>query len=465
MLPDHSFLAGTEILLLEDDPALRKRVGSFLKACGAEVSEAARLAEARQVAAGLRLDFALIDLHLPDGEALTLLREEIFSENTGVVVMTAFGGVKKAVEAIRLGAGDYLAKPFELEELPLAFLRCRQERSSARREAHQLAPAGHSEGLFFGHSLAKVRAELETILAAERRLGRRLPPVLIEGETGTGKSALARWLHAQGPRAARPFIVLNCAALPEQLAESELFGHERGAFTDAKQARLGLFEAADGGTLFLDEIAALSPAAQAKILLAIEEGRFRRVGGTKELSVDTRILAANHRPLRELVASGAFREDLFHRLNLLQVALPPLRERGADIVALARHLLAGIATRHRCPELTISAAGAARLQAQAWAGNIRELAHELERAVIFRDGEILDFAHLGATPPTEAAEWRVPGWRVPESGFSLDSAIDAFIALALRETNGNVSAAARRLGVTREFLRYRLAGDTPAKAE
>lgn len=465
MLPDHSFLAGTEILLLEDDPALRKRIAAFLKTHGAEVSEAAQLSEARRIASELRLDFALVDLHLPDGEALALLRERIFSENTGIVVMTAFGGVKKAVEAARLGAGDYLAKPFELEELPLAFLRCQQGRSHARREAHQLASAGPGAGLFFGHSLAGVRAQLDTILAAERRLGRRLPPVLIEGETGTGKSALARWLHAQGPRGNRPFIVLNCAALPDSLAESELFGHERGAFTDAKQARLGLFEAADGGTLFLDEIAALSPAAQAKILLAIEEGRFRRIGGTKELFVDTRVLAANHRPLRELVAAGAFREDLFHRLNLLQVTLPPLRERGPDIVALARHLLTDLATRHGCPGLTISVAGAARLQAQAWAGNIRELAHELERAVIFRDGEVLDFAHLGSPPAAGAAEWRLPGWRMPENGFSLDQAIDEFVALALRETNGNVSAAARRLGVTREFLRYRMASNAPSKPE
>jgi DNA-binding NtrC family response regulator len=464
---DHAFLAGAEILLLEDDATLRKRIGAYLRSTGAEVSETGEIAAARRLLADVRFDFALIDLHLPDGEALILLREGVFSENTGVVVMTAFGGVKKAVEAIRLGAGDYLAKPFELEELPLAFLRCREERSTARREAHQLSSSPRRDELFFGRSLASVRAELDTILAAERRLGQRLPPVLIEGETGTGKSALARWLHAQGPRATRPFIVLNCAALPEQLAEAELFGHERGAFTDAKQARIGLFEAADGGTLFLDEIAALSAAAQAKILLAIEDGRFRRVGGTKELTIDTRVLAANNRPLRDAVAAGAFREDLFHRLSFLRVTLPPLRERGNDIGELAKHLLAEITARHRCPALTISAAGQLRLQAQPWPGNIRELAHELERAVIFGDGGPLEFAHLSPPPPA-STPWRAADWRVPEAGFSLDGAIEEFVALALRETNGNVSAAARRLGVTREFLRYRLSGEkreTPPGAE
>ena len=299
------------------------------------------------------------------------------------------------------------------------------------------------------------------MLAADRRVQGRPPPVLIEGETGTGKSALARWLHAQGPRAAAPFVTLNCAALPETLLESELFGHERGAFTDAKQARLGLFEAAEGGTLFLDEIGALPATAQAKLLLAVETGRVRRLGGTKELATDVRVLAAGNVPLRQLVAEGRFREDLYHRLNLLHVALPPLRERAADLPALARHLLGPLATRHGFRSLAITAAGIERLCAQPWRGNIRELAHELERAVIFSDGEPLDFAHLAgaAMPPgTPPPPWRNPAWRLPENGFALDDVTDALIQEALRETGGNVSAAARRLGVSRDFLRYRLEG-------
>jgi DNA-binding NtrC family response regulator len=268
---------GCEILVLEDDAALRKRLAAHLRKLGAEVTEAARLEEARRLLRDVRFEFALVDLHLPDGEALELLREGAFSENTGVVVMTAFGGVQQAVAAMRLGAGDYLAKPFEPEELPLAFLRCRNTQSAARREEHRAAEAADEvDKIFFGESLGAVRAQLDTILATERRLARRLPPVLIEGETGTGKSVFARWLHRQGPRAARPFVTINCAALPETLAEAELFGHERGAFTDAKRARIGLFEAADGGTLLLDEIGTLAPATQAKVLTAVEEGTIRR---------------------------------------------------------------------------------------------------------------------------------------------------------------------------------------------
>ena len=452
---------GCEILLLEDDAVLRKRIAAHLRASGAEVSEATRIEEARRLLQNARFDFALIDLHLPDGEALELLRTGAFSENTGVVVMTAFGGVKKAVEAMRLGAGDYLTKPFEPDELPLAFARCRSIRGARRRDEHRTrGTSSTTSDLFFGHSLDTIHAQLDTILATERRLERQLPPVLIEGETGTGKSALARWLHRQGPRAAQPLISVNCAALPDTLVDSELFGHERGAFTDAKQARIGLFEAADGGTLFLDEIGTLAAATQAKVLTAVEEGKIRRLGSNKEISIDVRLLAASNQPLTALVQKGVFRDDLYHRLNLLHLTLPPLRERGSDILALARHLLEPLATRHRLPALKISAQGEARLLAYRWPGNVRELAHELERAIIFSSGPLLDFAHLetGDTRQSLQAngiDWRNPAWRLPEEGFALDDVISALIDDALRETGGNVSAAARRLGVTREFLRYR----------
>ncbi|MEO5960140.1 MAG: sigma-54 dependent transcriptional regulator [Opitutaceae bacterium] len=325
MADENAFIPGSGILVLEDDAPLRKRLAAHLRQLGADVTEAAKIAEARRLLGEARFDFALVDLHLPDGEVLELLRERAFSENTGVVVMTAFGGVRQAVEAMRFGAGDYLTKPFEVEELPLAFARCRLTRRAARREEQRTAEGAP---FFFGPSLADVRAQLDAILAADRRLERRLPPVLIEGETGTGKSVLARWLHREGPRAERPFVAVNCAALPETLAEAELFGHERGAFTDAKRARLGLFEAADGGTLFLDEIGALAPGTQAKVLTALDDGTIRRLGGTREISIDVRLITASNMPLDELVRRGAFREDLLHRLNLVRLALPPLRERG-----------------------------------------------------------------------------------------------------------------------------------------
>ena len=458
MAVDTELPAGCELLLLEDDPALRRRLAAHLRSRGAEVTEATTLAEARRLLGELQFDFALVDLHLPDGEALELLRTGAFSENTGVVVMTAFGGVKKAVEAIRLGAGDYLAKPFEPDELPLAFLRCREKRGGLRRDelrASELS-AGSGDELFFGESLTGVQTQLDLILATDRRLEQGLPPILIEGETGTGKSLLARWLHRQGPRSARPFITLNCAALPENLAESELFGHERGAFTDAKTARIGLFEAADHGTLFLDEIGALSSAAQAKVLTAIEDRAIRRLGATREIRIDVRLIAASNQPLLDLVEAGSFREDLYHRLHLLQLVLPPLRERGQDIVALAKHLLVRIARRHRLKGISLSPAGEARLLAQRWRGNARELAHEIERELIFSRSKQLDFAQLGDPPPAEPAGWRNPHWRLPDAGFSIEDVITDLVDHALRETNHNLSAAARRLGVTREFLRYRL---------
>lgn len=463
MSTETALTPGSEVLLLEDDAGLRRRLAAHLRGLGAEVTEATGLAEARRLLGTLRFEYALVDLHLPDGEVLDLFREGAFSENTAVVVMTAFGGIKQAVEAMRLGARDYLAKPFEFEQVTLAFLRGHRHKLTARREELREAEVV-PEPLFFGEGLGPLRAHLESILAAERRLERRLPPILIEGETGTGKSRLAAWLHAQGARAAQPFVRVNCAALPESLAEAELFGHERGAFTDAKRGRLGLFEAADGGTLFLDEIGVLAAGTQAKILTAIEDGVIRRLGGTREIHVDARVLAASNQPLDGLVRAGRFREDLYHRLHLLHITLPPLRERSADIVPLARHLLAGLAARHRLGPLAFSPEAEAGLCARAWPGNIRELSHEIERAIIFASGPTLDLAALG--PPGVATagaagsgrpSWRNPAWQLPESGFSIDLVIDALIAEALRETNQNVSAAARRLGVTREFLRYRLA--------
>ena len=459
-------LGGLSVLVLDDETLLRRRLSAHLEALGAEVTGADTIAAARQHLAAFEFDFALLDIHLPDGEGLDLMRCGAISPNTGVIVMTAEGGVTTAVEAMRLGALDYLVKPFDPGLLPLVMRRARQSRQSSRVAEHaQELEAGAN--FYFGTSLASLREQLEKILAADRRLQSRLPPVLLTGETGTGKSSLARWLHRHGPRAAQPLIEVNCSALPESLAESELFGHERGTFTDARTARQGLFEAAHGGSLFLDELPSLSSALQAKVLTAIEDRKIRRLGGNRAIEVDVRVIAATNCELRAAVAAGEFREDLLHRLDLFRVKIPPLRERGDDIVALAEQLIAGLCRQHRLPRRQITPLGRQRLLAHPWPGNVRELAHELERALVFDDAATLDFAHLPSgdsiSVPGETAapsnDWLNPGFIFPEEGFGLEDAMNRLVQRALKQAGGNVSHAARLLGVTRDFVRYRLHGD------
>jgi DNA-binding NtrC family response regulator len=453
-------LSGSSLLLLEDEPLLRRRIGGHLEQEGLEVTQCASLAEAREALRNLSFDFALLDVNLPDGRSLSLLAEKEIPASTIVVVMTAEGGVAGAVEAMRRGAADYLVKPFDLEELAVRLARARRDRGTRRGEQHRKeAEAATDDSFFFGSALESVASQLEKILAADRRVQGVLPPVLIEGETGTGKTTLARWLHRRGPRAEGPLVEVNCSALPDTLAESELFGHERGAFTDAKEARIGLLEAAEGGTLFLDELPSLSAAVQAKLLKAIEDRTIRRVGGNRSLAIDARIIAATNADLRVLVAAGKFREDLLHRLDLFRVRIPPLRERGDDILPLAEALAARIGKTYGVPPRPIPAVGQQRLRNHRWPGNVRELAHEIERSLVFDDDQ-LTFSSLAgaANAATDAAAetWVSHQFRIPETGFALEAAIDALIRRALAQTEGNVSAAARLLGVTRDYIRYRL---------
>ncbi|MBO61394.1 MAG: DNA-binding response regulator, partial [Verrucomicrobiales bacterium] len=322
-------LKGASVLVLEDELLLRRQVAAALEQHEADVTAVGTVDEARRLIADLPFDFALIDVNLPDGLGTDLLREGLFSPNTAVVVCTAEGGVQGAVEAIHNGAQDYLQKPVDPNVLPMILQRAKASRQTARLAEHERRqPDATGEQIFFGEALSGFRLQLEKIIAADERLGTRLPPVLIEGETGTGKTSIARWLHHNGPRAAGPLVEVNCPALPESLAESELFGHERGAFTDAKTARMGLFEAAKGGTLFLDELASLSLGLQAKVLKAIEDRRIRRLGGNREIEVDVRIIAASNRDLGQAVAADEFRDDLHHRLSLFRLVIPPLRDRG-----------------------------------------------------------------------------------------------------------------------------------------
>jgi DNA-binding NtrC family response regulator len=463
----NSALGSLAILIVEDEPLLRKQIMAYLERLGADVTAADNLARARKLIEDLGFDFVLLDVNLPDGTGTDLLREKAFAANTGVIVMTAEGGVAGAVEAMRLGALDYLAKPFDLGQLPLAINRARRSKQSERLDEHRRSDASQEgEAFFFGTALSNLRSQLDKILAADNRLQTSLPPVLIEGETGTGKTTIARWIHNQGPRAAQPLVEVNCSAMVETLAESELFGHERGAFTDARTARMGLFEAAHGGTLFMDELPSLSLPLQAKVLTVIEDHKIRRLGGNKEIPIDVRIIAATNQNLKALVGKGLFREDLLHRLDLFRVSIPPLRDRGEDILRLADTILERLRRKHRLPERLIHAEGRKRLLAYRWAGNVRELSHELERALVFEEGDELQFEQLRpANYPSDSPagldnrEWFNESYMFgAEGGFSLEDAINRLIRHALKQTHNNVSAAARLLGVSRDYVRYRLSG-------
>jgi len=462
MLPLHAI----EILVLEDEPLWRREIVSILEEQGAAVMEASCLAEARRCLEAQSFDFALLDINLPDGSSLELLRQGTVETAWGVVVMTAEGGVETAVEAMRLGAGDYLSKPFDPEELPLVLGRLRKQRQTERIGKHERERIAKEGGdFFFGQRLEGLRKTLDRILQTDAQLGSHLPPILLQGETGTGKSSLARWIHGEGPRAQQPFLEINCAALPENLAESELFGYEKGAFTDARTDRIGLFEAAQGGTLFLDEIGSLSPAVQAKILTAVENREIRRVGGRKSISVEVRLIAASLESLPKAVEAKQFREDLYHRLNLLSLTLPPLREHPMDIPPIAEFLLGRLNRRYRRSGTRISPSGMNRLQTAPWPGNVRELSHEIERALILGGDGALDFEHL--TTPVQASgnpdALLNPRWQLPNEGFALESSLRdmerIIIAQALDRTGGNQSAAARLLGVPRDYLRYRVRPD------
>ena len=457
------FFKDKEILLLEDDLLLAKRITASIEKTGAAVTHCPNLEQAQNALNDLSFEAALFDLNLPDGESLDLLRRKLVPEYTLTVLMTGEGGVRSAVEALQLGAADYLAKPFDLDELPLVFANADQRRKNARIRQHEKErDQRKSQNLFFESSFGADLSKLEKILEADKRLSVNLPPLLIDGPTGSGKSSYARWVHENGPRAESSFVELNCSAIPENLVESELFGHEKGAFTDAKNTRIGLFEAAHQGTLFLDEIASLSLSSQAKVLLAIENGIIRRVGGTKEIRVDVRIIAAANQDLREMIKQGGFREDLFHRLDLLRISIPPLSGRGKGIVELANHFLTGLCKKYKISQPTLSEASQAQLITHSWPGNARELIHELERALVMSEkGQDLELAISGVVEldregGLDSNDWFNANFTFPEDGFDLEKEILRLIEAAIEQADGNVSQAARLLGVPRDYVRYRL---------
>ena len=457
------FFKDKEVLLLEDDLLLARQLISFMEKNGGEITHCKSLQEAKNAFTNLNFEVALLDLNLPDGESLELFRAGVVPDNTSAVLMTGEGGIRSAVEAIQLGAADYLAKPFDLDELAFIFAHADNRKKSTRLRQHvQEKEKRKTDNLFFEGSFGEDLENLKKILDADYRLKAQLPPLLIDGPTGSGKSTYARWVHTHGPRSKNSFVEVNCSAIPDNLLESELFGHEQGAFTDAKNARIGLFEAADQGTLFLDEIANLSLPAQAKVLLAIENGIIRRLGGTKEIKVDVRIIVAANQDLRQMIKEGQFREDLFHRLDLLRIKIPPLNSRGKDILPLANHFLNTLCQKYKLPVPPLSKKSETRLLTHPWTGNTRELIHEIERTLVMSEkGKSLDILPTHIPPGKNESglhheDWLNPSFSFPNNGFYLEKEVVRLIQLGIQQSNGNISEAARLLGVSRDYIRYRL---------
>ncbi|MDE1943247.1 MAG: sigma-54-dependent Fis family transcriptional regulator [Betaproteobacteria bacterium] len=452
------------ILIIEDETLFAQAVAKRLEKAGHACTRAATLSEGMALAAQQQPDLVLLDLRLPDGDGLERLPALLAGHperTTPVIVMTAFGEVADAVRAMKLGATDYLKKPVDLEEMVLvvdsalqgAGLR-QQLAWSREREARQsetVAMLGESP------AIEELRQQIRQLgkLAGPDTPG---PTVLIQGETGAGKDVAARLLHQESARRGEPFVHVDCSALPRDLIEAELFGHEKGAYTSAVQSRTGLLEAAEHGTLFLDEIGELPLDLQAKLLTVIERRRLRRVGSVHERPVHARFVAASNRDLRRMVEQGTFRSDLYFRLNVLTLTLPPLRERGDDILLLARHYAELTARRYRLPLPRFSAEALATLRSYPWPGNVRELKHLTERAVLLSGNEPLS-ARLFALP-AQTASGAAEASAVPAAeswqGVTLGDAEKTLIQQALAASGGNISEAARRLGITRMTLRYRM---------
>ncbi len=386
------------ILIVEDDDGARRALGELLEADGFAVREAATLAAAREAAIASDVAAILLDLRLPDGDGQELLVER-GAGHVPIIVMTAFGSGSRAIEAMRAGAYDYVQKPLDPDEIGLTLRRAldhaRLTSELARAQRHVDAPIAATERIV-GTSTA-----LQRVFKLIGRVAQSDATVLISGESGTGKELVASAIHAYSARASGPFVAINCAAVPEALLESELFGYEKGAFTNAMVQRIGRFEAAAGGTLFLDEIGELPIAMQAKLLRAVQERTIERLGGNKSIKIDARIITASNRDLHAEVEAGRFREDLYYRLGVVEIALPPLRDRLDDIPALVDHFLAR-ATRRLGRRVAISEAALRELALRPWRGNVRELENTIERAIVLSRGTI-DLEHLAPFDADERA--------------------------------------------------------------
>ena len=434
------------ILLVDDERLVRSGIKRFLEAQAYRTAEADSCKAAEEVFRSYQPDAVIADYRLPDGNALELLpRLKALDPSIPVIILTGYGTIALAVQAVKEGAEHFLTKPVELPALQVILnrmlevqrVRRNQLVRASRRERDSIDP-------FVGRSPAiqQLQEQAVKVLAAES-------PILICGETGTGKGVLARWLHEHGARRDESFVDLNCAGLTREFLETELFGHEKGAFTGAVSLKLGLYEMAHRGTLFLDEIGDLDAQVQPKLLKVLEEGRFRRLGDVRDRAVDTRLIAASHHDLAELVKEGKFRKDLYYRISTLPLVTPPLSQRKADIPLLAAQLLSRIAAELGRAELRFEEEAIEALQSYSWPGNIRELRNVIERAALFWEGnaitrDSLRFDTIGSVP-TE-----------PEKGLTLAELERQYILKVLDKENGHIEAAAQRLGIPRSTLYHKV---------
>lgn len=446
-------MASPRILLIENDLAVRHGLSAFLRASGIDVDEAGSCREAMEQFRDTSHEVVVADYSLPDGTSLDILPDiKRISEDTPVVILTAHGSIDLAVRAIKEGAEQFLTKPVDTKTLLVLVRRLVEQRQLKRRQAVAAREQTGTPDPFLGGS--PLVRELET---QARRMIAWDSPILILGETGAGKGVLARWIHANSPRADEPFVNVNCAGLTRELLESELFGYERGAFTGAVTAKQGLLEVGHRGIVFLDEIGDMDLAIQPKLLKALEEKSFRRLGAVRDRQVDIRLIASTNLDLESMVHAKKFRDDLYYRVSTLSLRIPPLRERPEDVPVLAQAILDGICSRIGRPGIRLDDAALAELQTYAWPGNIRELANVLERAMIFQRGDFLRAGNLGLRGRTVAA--------APESDelLSLREIERAHIERVLRRVGGNVAEAAVVLGVARRTLydRLKTLGITP----